>query len=162
MRECHPRLVSSVIMVGPLDASRNSSPHPQPPISRLLARLGLLPRPCAPLNGANLPSPATDVLHQQGTSTLEIDQGLPTDPDVLCELLVELVSHLQPLLSGDCEWLKEGAIEVTDDRPVAAGEVANIFVGMKGNHKVAIKHYRFYSTSDYLPTYIVGVLGYLS
>ena len=155
-------LVPSITMVKPLDSSPHSSFNFHVSTSRLLERLRLLLHPDPPLDGANLSSPAADVPHQLVPSTLEIDQRVPVDSDVLCELLVELVSHLQPLLPGDCEWLGEGGVEVIDNRPVAAGQVADVLVGIRGNRKVAIKRYRLYSTSDYLQAYMVGEPGYLS
>jgi len=85
------------------------------------------------------------------------DQPTPTDPDALCGFLVELGRHLRPLLPDDREWLEEGTIETIGDSPVDAGEVADILVGMKGNLKVAVKRYRFYSSVDFLPTYMVSI-----
>lgn len=46
-------------------------------------------------------------------------------------------------------------------RPIDAGQVANIFVGMRGNIKVAVKCYRFYPSSGYLPAYMVRISGEL-
>lgn len=92
---------------------------------------------------------------------VNIDLRLPTDSDALLELLVELMSHLQPLLPDE-EWVKEGTIKSIGDHPGAAGEVANVSVGMKGDHKIAIQQYRLYLASDNLLTYVVGDLGYLS
>lgn len=144
-------------MDGPSDSSQYSFCF-RTSISRLLLRL---PHPTPRLNKAYLSSPDTTVLHPPGPSTLEVDKGLPTYSHSLCELLMELVSHIRPLLLGDYEWLEEGAIEAIDDHPTAAGGVANILVGTKGSRKVAIKQYRVYATLDYLPTYMVPVLDYL-
>ena len=85
-----------------------------------------------------------------------IDQSLPVDSDVVCEHLVELVGHLRLLLPGGCEWLGQGALEVVGEHPVGAGGVADVWVGKMGGRKVAIKVYRCYSSSNYLPTYVVS------
>jgi hypothetical protein len=51
--------------------------------------------------------------------------------------------------------LQQGALEVVEEFPIDGGSVADVLVGMMGNHKVAIKSYRCYSSSDRLPTYVV-------
>ena len=86
----------------------------------------------------------------------EFDQCSPTDPNTPSELLVELVLQLRPLLPDDREWLEEGAVELAGDSPVDAGEYSNILTGMRGGQRVAVKHYRICSSSDYFPTYIVN------
>lgn len=88
----------------------------------------------------------------------EFDQCSPTDPIPSSELLVELVLQLRPLLPDDCGWLEEGAIELAGDYPVDAGEFANILLGVRGNQRVAVKHYRIFSSSNYFPTYKVNGL----
>ena len=72
------------------------------------------------------------------------------------EHLIDLVSRLPPLLPDSCEWLEQGALSVVGEHPVDAGSVADVWVGMMGHRKVAIKSYRYYSSSDYLPTYVVS------
>ena len=86
----------------------------------------------------------------------EIDQLLPTDPGAFSEHPVDIVHHLQPLLPGSCEWLGRGALEVIGEHPVDAGGVADVWVARVGDRKVAIKAYRCYSSSNYLPTYVVS------
>jgi len=121
--------------------------HPQAPISRLFSYLRLLFHLKASLQEVDLP-PCTTNAH---------NLPVPVDPDALCRLLVKLGRRLRPRLPDDREWLEEGSIEAISDSPVDAGEVADILVGMKGNLKVAIKHYRFYSSSDPIPTYTVSI-----
>ncbi|KAF9646934.1 kinase-like protein [Thelephora ganbajun] len=84
----------------------------------------------------------------------EFNQRFQTHPGALCELLGELLRHPRSPLLGDFERLEEEAIEVVSDRPFDAGGTADILVGTMGNRKVAIKHYRLHSSSDYLPTYV--------
>ena len=47
-------------------------------------------------------------------------------------------------------------LEVVGEHPVDAGAVADVWIGMMGNRKVAIKSYRCYSSSEYLVTYMVS------
>ena len=116
-------------------------------LPRLFAHLRLIFHPRAPLNGV-------DVSNQQRPP--EIDQSLPIDPVALCEHLVDLVLHLRPLLPDSCRWMERGALEIVGTHPFAAGGVADVWLGMMGDHKVAIKSYRRYSSSNYLPTYVVS------
>ena len=108
--------------------------------------------------GGDSPSHPTDAPDQPGQPAPEIEFGLPTNTGALGDLLVELVPQFQSLLPDTCKWLEEGAIEITCDRPADAGEVADILVGMMGHQMVAIKRYRFHSSSDYLPAYMVSAL----
>ena len=90
-------------------------------------------------------------------TTCRFDHSVPPlDPAVLLERLIDLVSRLPPLLPDSCEWLDQGAVEFVGGRPVDAGSVADVWVGMMGNRTIAIKSYRYYSSSDYLPTYVVS------
>jgi hypothetical protein len=149
-------------MVSPAPLAQSSRFCLKTSISHLLAYLRLLPRFDGPLNGASSSSDTSDALLLLSSPVPEFDQWFPTDPDQLCELLVELVLQLRPLLPGDCYWLEDGAIEILSDCPVAAGEFTNILIGRMENRKVAIKHYRIYSSSDYFPTYTVNVVDSLS
>ena len=72
------------------------------------------------------------------------------------EHLIDLVSRLPPSLPDGCEWLEKGALQVVGEHPFDAGSVADVWVGLTGNRKVAIKSYRYCSSSDYLPTYVVS------
>ena len=129
-----------------------------PSVSRLLAYLLLILHLDSQPEGGNL-SPHTN-RDQPDSSTPEIYQGIPpANTGARSEPLVELVSRLQPLLPSDREWLEEGTIEPAGDFPVNAGGLADILVGMRGSHKVAVKRYRIFSSSDYLPTYTASVLG---
>ena len=130
--------------------------------SRLFTYLCLLPHLDIPLEQAtDSSSYPADAPDQQVQPMAETALKLTTDTGALSELLVELVPQLRSLLPHSCQWLEEGAIEVICDRPINAGEVADILVCMIGDQKVAIKHYRFHSSSDYLPAYMVSVFGRL-
>lgn len=103
-----------------------------------------------------MPPRTTNVPDQSESFPPEIDQLLPADPGALCEDLVDLVRHLRPQLQDGCEWLEQGALEIVGEHPVDAGSVADVWVGMIGDRKVAIKSYRCYASSNYLPTYVVS------
>ena len=124
--------------------------------SRLFAHIRLPFRIKASLEGAGSSSHSANIPEQVYQSIPEFDHPFPTDPAALCNLLHEVVGQLRPLLSG-CEWLEEGAIKFASDHPVDAGEVADIFIGMRGDQKVVVKCYRFYPSSDYLPSYTVRI-----
>ena len=142
--------------------SRRPPSQLQTPLSRLLAYISLLPHINDSLEGANLSMHASNAPDPvPGPSMPEFDQWFLTDSDIECGLLVELVRPFRSHLSGDCEWLEDGEIRLASDLPAAAGEVADVFVGTKGHQRVAIKNYRVYSSSDYLPTYMVCILGYM-
>jgi hypothetical protein len=126
--------------------SKHSSSHPKVSLCHLLMYLRRITHPDASLEGTDVPHRTTDVP----------DQSLPIDPDALCEHLVELVCQLRPLLPGSCEWLDEGSLEVIGEYAIDVGGVADVWAGMIGNRKVAVKTYRCYSSSDYLPTYMVS------
>ena len=130
-----------------LSRSKRSSSRPKVPFSCLLACFRLISHRTAPLEGAD----ANDQQLPPG-----IDQSLSTDPGAVCEHLVDLVGHLRSLLPGSCEWLEQGSLEVVGEHPIDAGGVADIWVGNIGDRKVAIKVYRCYSSSNYLPTYVVS------
>jgi len=87
---------------------------------------------------------------------LGVERSLPIDPDALREHLVDLVSHLPPLLPDSCKWLEQGDLEFFGEQPIDAGGIADVWVGMMGDRKIAIKSYRYYSSSDYLPIYVVS------
>ena len=123
-------------------------------LSRLFIYIRLLFHTKASPEGARPSSPAADAPDQVDPS---VPNYFPTDPAALCDLLDKVARHLQSRLP-DCEWLEEGEIKFTTVRPVDVGEVADIFVGMRENRKVAVKCYRFYQSSDYLPTYMVRKL----
>jgi len=136
----------------PMAGSQLSHFHPHVSLSRLRAYVRILFYPKTPLEGASPPSHPIDV---PAPADLSIPELLPTDPAASCALLYELASHLRSWLPY-CRWLEEGTIEFVGNHPVDAGEFANIYLGMRGNRKVIIKCYRFYPSSDYFPTYMVG------
>ena len=95
---------------------------------------------------------------QSNPSPLEFHRShsTSTDPGALCEHLVGLVSNLRPLLPAGCGWLEQGSIEVVGEHPVDGGGVADLWVGRIGNRKVAIKAYRYDSSSNCSVAYTVS------
>ena len=136
--------------------SKRSSFRPKGLFSRLLASLRLLFHPRTPLEAVNAPSCTASAPCQMESFPPEIDRLSPVDPSAVCEHLVDLVRHLRSLLPGSCEWLEQGALEFVGEHPVDAGGIADVWAGKMGNRKVAIKAYRCYSSSNYLPTYVVS------
>ena len=130
--------------------------HPKDLLPRLLASLHLVSHPKASAGWAGVPSRIATKPDQSEPSQPEVDRTLPIDTGALHEHLIDLVSHLPPLLPESCEWLEQGALEIVGGRPVDAGGVADVWAGMMGNRKVAIKSYRCHSSSDYLPNYVVS------
>ena len=103
-----------------------------------------------------MPPCAADVHSQSESFQPEADQLLLIDPGAVCEHLVDLTHHLRSLLPDSCEWLEEGTLEVVGEHPAYAGGVADVWAGKMGNRKIAIKAYRWCSSSNYLPTYVVS------
>ena len=139
-------------------ASSQSSPsRPSASFSRLFAYIRLLFRIGVSPEGIGSAPHTINIPDQVDPPTTEFDRPLPSDPAALCEFLYELASNLRSLLPGH-EWLEEEALKFVSDRPVDVGEVADIFVGARGDRKLVVKRYRFYPSSDYLPAYMVRVL----
>jgi len=136
----------------PFCSECSGSFHPKNPFRRLLTFLHLIFHP----EGANAPSRTTGVSKQSAPPSPGVDRSLPIDPDPLREHLIDLVSHLPPLLPDNCKWIEQGDLKVVGEQPIGAGGVADVWVGMMGNRKVAIKSYRYSLSSDYLPTYVVS------
>ena len=130
--------------------------RPQDLLFHLLTSLHLTLHPKNSAGGVDVPSHPSIRLDQPESPRPEIDQTLPIDPGAIREHLIELVSHLPPLLPDSCEWLEPGALEVVGGFPIDAGGVADVWIGMMGNRKVAIKSYRYSLSSDYLPNYVVS------
>ena len=128
--------------------------RPKDLFPRLLAAPYLVLRQKTSAGWTAIPSCTTTKPGQLESPRPEVGPTLPVDPGALCEHLVDLVSHLPPLLPDSCEWLDQGALEVVGGRPIDAGGIADIWVGMMGSRKVAIKSYRY--CSDYLPNYVVS------
>jgi len=109
--------------------------------------------PNASLEEANVPLLAADVCDQKESAELEL--SLPVDPDALRGHL-DLIHHLQELFPAGFQWLDQGVIEIVGDFPIDGGGAAEVWVGMMGKRKVAVKSYRYYSASDCLPNYAVS------
>lgn len=128
-------------------------------LSRLFAHIHLFFHIKASLEGTgSFSHTGTKIPDQEGQLIPEFEQYSPSDPAALCDLLHELARHLRSRLPG-CKWFEEGAIEFDSDCPADAGEVANIFAGTMGDRKVLVKCYRFYPSTDYLPSYMVRMLS---
>jgi len=127
--------------------------QPKDSSSRLFTSLRLLFRPNNQLGGIGVP-PFTDVADQ--SEPPEINPQPPISAAALPEHLFDLVLHLHPSLPTSCRWLEQGALEVVGEFPVDAGGIADIWAGMMDNRKVAIKVYRFCSSSDWLPNCTVS------
>ena len=133
------------------------SSFPKNHFPRLPTTLRLIFHPNTPLERGCVPSGTAGVHHDQSMPPpLGVERSLPIDPDALREHLVDLVSHLPPLLPDSCKWLEQGDLEFFGEQPIDAGGIADVWVGMMGDRKIAIKSYRYYSSSDYLPIYVVS------
>jgi len=130
--------------------------RPKDTLSCLLASLRPVFHPKPSLGGGDIPSHTTGRSNQLVPSGPKVDRSLSADSSAVREHLIDLVSHLPPLLPDSCEWLEEGALKIIGKRPIDAGSVADVWVGVMGSRKVAIKSYRYCSSSDYLPTYMVS------
>lgn len=91
---------------------------------------------------------------------LDQSQSLPpmlSDPGTLPEHIVDAVRNLKPLLPSGCELLGQEDLKITGSCPIDAGGFADVWVGeMNDGTKVAIKSYRYYSSSSCLPVYLVS------
>ena len=137
-------------------SSKLPSFHPRGLFSRLLLSLHLIDHSKSSLGGVIVSSPTIDVPDRSEPALQIIDRSIPMDPDAVCEHLIDLVSRIPSLLPDSGEWLERGVLEVVGDHPIAAGDVADIWAGMMRNRKVAIKSYRYSSSSNYMPTYVVS------
>ena len=140
----------------PSHSSKLSPLRPRSPVSHLLTFPRRISHQETPLERFDVSSHTTGVPGRSEQFPPAIDELHPTDPGALCKHLVGLVSRLQPLLPASCSWLEPGSIEVVGEHPVDAGGVADVWVGKMGDRRIAIKAYRFYSSSNYLPTYLVS------
>lgn len=78
------------------------------------------------------------------SSSLEIDHSIATDLGTH----VNLASQLWLSLPANCRRLRQQDLKVVGTRPIDAGSFADIWVGMMGDRKVAVKSYRYYSSTD--------------
>jgi hypothetical protein len=133
--------------------------------TRLLVHLRLLfhPQGAPPSRGTQydwcgMPSRTVDALGHWLSLPPEIDLSPMNSPGTPPERLVEAVRNLGPFLSVGCEMLGQGDLKIVGSRPVDAGGFADIWIGERDDGtKVAIKSYRYYSSSSCLPIYLVSV-----
>jgi len=138
--------------------ARDAFPH-------LLIYLRLLfyPQGTPPSRGArhdrcDMPSHTIDALDHSLSLPPDIDLSPVNNTGTPPEHLVDTVRNLGPLLPIGCELLGQGDLKIIGSSPVDAGGFADIWVGERDDGtKVAIKSYRYYSSSSCLPTYLVGV-----
>lgn len=132
---------------------------------RLLIYLRLLfyPKGIPPSGDAQhgwcgIPSCAVGILDHLPPRLPEIDLFPMNDPGTPPEHLVDAVRDLRPFLPIGCELFGQGDLKIVGLSPVDAGGFADTWVGERDDGtKVAIKSYRYYSSSGCLPVYLVGV-----
>ena len=140
----------------PSHSSKLSPLRPRSPVSHLLTFPRRISHQETPLERFDVSSHTTGVPGRSEQFPPAIDELHPTDPGALCKHFVGLVSRLQPLLPASCSWLEPGSIEVVGEHPVDAGGVADIRIGKLGNRTVAVKIYRYDSSSNHSATCAVS------
>ena len=109
----------------------------------------------------DMPSCTVDALDHSLSLPPEIDLSPMNSPGIPPEHLVDAVRNLGPFLPTGCELLGQGDLKITGSGPIDAGGFADIWVGERDDGtKVAIKSYRYYSSSTCLPTYLVSSKRY--
>ena len=87
----------------------------------------------------------------------EVDLSSITDPGTPPEYLVVAVWNLRPSLPIDCGLFGRDDLSVVGSYPIDAGGFADVWLGkMNDGTMVAIKSYRYYSSSSCLPIYMVS------
>jgi hypothetical protein len=119
----------------------HSYSHRRGPFSRLLSSLHHLRHQETLFEEAGPSSQVTNVPERSASYPWEIE-----------DLLDHVHNHLRPQLPESCKWLEQEALEIDTERPIDAGGAADILVTRIGNRDVAVKSYRLYSSSSYLPT----------
>jgi hypothetical protein len=101
---------------------------------------------------------ATDIPDKSQTSPPEIDLSPMNNPNTPVEYIVGVVRNLKPSLPSGCGLLGQGDLKIAGSHPIDAGGFADVWVGeMNDGTTVAIKSYRYYSSSSCLPVYLVSV-----
>ena len=138
--------------------------HARDTFPRLLMYLRLLSHPqgTPPSGGpqhdwSSMPSRIVDTLDHSLPLPPEIDFPPMDSPGTPPEHLVDAVRNLVPFLPVGCEQLGQGDLKIVGSSPVDAGGFADIWVGERDDGtRVAIKSYRYYSSSSCLPAYLVS------
>ena len=142
--------------------------HSRDNFSRLLMHLRLLvhPQRTSPARGVQderrgtVPHPTAALDHSLSLPP-EADLSSITDPGTPPEHLVTAVRNLRPLLPIDCELFGQDDLCIVGSHPIDAGGFADVRVGkMNDGTMVAIKSYRYYSSSGCLPIYMVSARRY--
>ena len=139
-------------------------PRSRDNFSRLLVYLRLLvhPQGASPSRGVQderrgMVSQTAGALDHSLSFPPEVDLSAITDPGTPPEYLVAAVWNLQPLLPIDCEMFGQDDLCIVGSHPIDAGGFADVRVGkMNDGTTVAIKSYRYYSSSSCLPVYMVS------
>jgi len=156
-------LATSVVMPSkcPPFHTRDVFPHLLMYLRLLFHPQGTPPSRDAQHDWCGMPSSTTDALDHSLSLLPEIDLSSLNNPGTPPEHLVDAVRNLGPFLPIGCELLGQGDLKVVGSSPVDAGGFADIWVGERDDGtKVAIKSYRYYSSSSCLPTYLVSVDRY--
>jgi len=134
-------------------------------LPRLLIYFHLLFRPQvtppprdAQYGWCGMPSRTTGALDHSLSLPPEVDLSPVNNTGTPPEHLVDAVRNLGPFLPNGCELLGEGDLRIVGSTIINAGGFADVWVGERDDGtKVAIKSYRYYSSSGCLPIYLVGV-----
>lgn len=131
--------------------------------SRLLKRIRPLlhlhwnpPIRGAPHQRYNVPPCDTLTPHQLQFLLPDLDPSPVNDPSTPPECLVEAVRNLRQFLPIECKLLGRGDLNITGSHPVAAGGLADVWVGEMNGTIVAIKSFRRHASSSCLPVYLVS------
>jgi len=138
--------------------------HARDTFSSLLAHLRLLFHPREASSSRDVQREWSDVSSctvgppdQPQSLPSEIDLSPMTNPSTPPEHLVDAVRNLKPFLQIGCRMLGQGDLKVDGSRPVDAGGFVDVWVGkLNDGTAVAIKSYRYYSSSSCLPIYLVS------
>ena len=80
-----------------------------------------------------------------------------TNPSTPVEQLVDAVQNLKQFLPDGCELFGQGDLKIIGPYPAGAGGSADIWLAeMSDGIRVAIKSYRYYSSSSRLSVYLVS------
>ena len=101
--------------------------------------------------------------YQPWTVPPGLDLSFMNDAGVPTERLVNAVRDLEPFISK-CQLLGKGKgdLEVTGSDPISSGGFADIWAGKRNGNCVAIKSFRYNSSSTCLPIYLVSDERYRS
>ena len=136
-------------------------------VPRLLLYLRMLFRPKGtPSRGTRhdqypMPSRAVNASDHSPSLPPEINLSPTNNSSTSSEHFVDAVHSLRSFLPDECEMLGQGDLKIFSSCPINAGGFTDVWVGERDDGtKVAIKSYRYYSSSSCLPIYLVSVKCY--